>query len=190
MILLATVSAVWTSIAGLYLRCTGSMWRAERRSFFVRSAAFLLTLAVSRAMVSSGPPLYAPCSRNELAVPVVRPRSVRRPELGVAERVYWSQATVVVRRIWLLVLLLVVACPGPIDVSAHSRPPSSSGRRVDGITQGLWLHRGFYPSHAIEIAPYFHYGLDIANARGTPIQRRAGAGEVVTLAGWDPWIRK
>ena len=81
-------------------------------------------------------------------------------------------------------LLVVAGLVGPGEVNAHSRPFiwPTRGR----ITQGFGC-TGFYLEPRYKDCAHFHYGLDIANERGTPIYA-AGAG-VVTLAGWDPWIR-
>jgi murein DD-endopeptidase MepM/ murein hydrolase activator NlpD len=72
----------------------------------------------------------------------------------------------------------------PLPASAHSRPFiwPTRGR----ITQGFGC-TGFYLEPRYRDCAHFHYGLDIANSRGTPIY--ASARGVVTIAGWDPWIR-
>lgn len=84
-----------------------------------------------------------------------------------------------------VVLALAVAAGlGPTDVNARTRPFiwPTRGR----VTQPFGC-TGFHLEPRYRSCAHFHYGLDIANSRGTPIY--AAADGVVTLAGWDPWIR-
>lgn len=79
------------------------------------------------------------------------------------------------------VLLATLSITGPA-VAANGRPFiwPTTGR----ITQPYGC-TGFVAEPRIGSCRHFHGGIDIANARGTPI--RAAAAGVVTNVGWDIW---
>jgi murein DD-endopeptidase MepM/ murein hydrolase activator NlpD len=81
-----------------------------------------------------------------------------------------------------LALLASIAVVTPVD--AHSRPFiwPTTGR----ITQPFGC-TGYYLEPRRGKCAHFHYGVDIANAGGTPIY--AAAAGTIVIAGWDPWIR-
>ena len=84
-----------------------------------------------------------------------------------------------------LVCLVVTAAPQSALASGHGRPFiwPTTGR----ITQPFGC-TGFRLEPRRGKCAHFHYGVDIANGLGTPVY--AAADGVVTIAGWDPWLKR
>ncbi len=91
----------------------------------------------------------------------------------------------------LLAMLAALSVAAPVDGAVA--PLNGGGRTHPFIwpTSGRITQRfgctGFVMEPRRGSCAHFHYGVDIANARGTPIF--AAADGVVTLAGWDPWLK-
>jgi murein DD-endopeptidase MepM/ murein hydrolase activator NlpD len=95
----------------------------------------------------------------------------------------------VVRRSLVAALAVVVCLPGVGTVVALD--PDDSDKPFIWPTRGRLTQNygcsGFWAEPRRGSCAHFHSGLDIANARGTPI--RAVADGVIELVGWDPWLR-
>jgi murein DD-endopeptidase MepM/ murein hydrolase activator NlpD len=78
----------------------------------------------------------------------------------------------------------VTAAVAGVDGTSQQRPFiwPTTGR----ITQPFGC-TGFVMEPRRGSCAHFHYGADIANARGTPVY--AAADGVISLVGWDPWLR-
>ena len=81
-----------------------------------------------------------------------------------------------------LALLWCLAVAPPVSGAAQPFIWPTTGR----ITQQFGC-TGFSMEPRRGACPHFHYGVDIANRGGTPIY--AAAAGVITVAGWDPWLK-
>ena len=85
---------------------------------------------------------------------------------------------------FLLLCCFGLAAAAP--VLADEPPPTLSWPAKGRITQGYGC-TGFNWEPRRGSCRHFHSGIDIANARGTPISSAAEG--VITFVGWDPWDR-
>jgi murein DD-endopeptidase MepM/ murein hydrolase activator NlpD len=82
-----------------------------------------------------------------------------------------------------LIVLGLIAALSPLSVTARSAP-YMSWPTVGRETQGYGC-TGFWAEPARFNCDHFHSGIDIANARGTPI--RSAASGTITYVGREPW---
>ena len=95
-----------------------------------------------------------------------------------------------IRRSLVAASLAVAVCLPSVGV-VIALDPAGSDQPFIWPTSGRLTQKygctGFAAEPRRGSCPHFHSGLDIANARGTPIV--AAAAGTIQLVGWDPWLR-
>lgn len=92
------------------------------------------------------------------------------------------------QRFLLTTIAVIVAALAPAAPVVATESPTKFIWPTSGRITQQYGCTGFWAEPRRGSCAHFHMGVDIANARGTPI--RAAADGVLSLVGWDPWLRR